>query len=300
MHYAAERIYDYGSHFVTRFYLATQFHVFLGSTPLFFPLTPGHTSSPSGSILRDERTRLRCVLCSKARRVLQPCQYSHSVLRTCHHHWRRMEFHLDSTLDHFQGSLHPHEVHGVRPGCTHPLACVLLFSPPSASAPLGMLTHAPGRLSDIELGVVNEDGKACTLSFKIMGWLFVIGTGLGEMLLSIRTWAVWKKPRMMGYLLALFWCGVWGAIFAIMGVFLKTVRFDPNPDSPFPGCYISHGDQMERVLHAVFTGRVVLNIHRQSRKREELSYSNDGVILVPMTTTTNTFTDSQTKVPRGI
>ncbi|EAU85194.2 hypothetical protein CC1G_06210 [Coprinopsis cinerea okayama7 len=151
-----------------------------------------------------------------------------------------------------------------------------------------------------QLGVVNEDGKACTLSFKIMGWLFVIGTGLGEMLLSIRTWAVWKKPRMMGYLLALFWCGVWGAIFAIMGVFLKTVRFDPNPDSPFPGCYISHGDQMERVLHAVFTGRVVLNIHRQSRKREELSYSNDGVILVPMTTTTNTFTDSQTKVPRGI
>ncbi|EAU85186.2 hypothetical protein CC1G_06202 [Coprinopsis cinerea okayama7 len=233
--------------------------------------------------------------------------------------------------------------------------------------------------------VVNTDGEACLVSFHVTAWLFVIGLGIGEMLLSIRTWAVWKKPRLMGILLGIFWVVVWGAIFGILAVFLKTVRFDPDPNSPFPGCFISNGDpiffldyllllvydtvmlililipayksyrmggssefvrnvyrdgilyylylfvlsliniivivklpfdmstilsQFERVLHAVFTGRVVLNIHAQSRDREELaSYvssvggrrtENDGVILVPIgVTTTQTFTDSQTKISRG-
>ncbi|KAH6909268.1 hypothetical protein BKA70DRAFT_230650 [Coprinopsis sp. MPI-PUGE-AT-0042] len=194
--------------------------------------------------------------------------------------------------------------------------------------------------------IPNDQERACTISFIAIAWLLVFGLGVGELLLSIRTWAVWKKPRSMGILLGIFWVASWGAICAILVIFLKSVEFKADPNAPFPGCFLHKGDpiffldfiilllydavmlvlilipayksykaggtsqfvrsvyrdgivyyvylfalsllniilvlklsldlstlltQMERVLHSVLTGRVVLNIHAQSRVRENPS-----------------------------
>ncbi|TFK22768.1 hypothetical protein FA15DRAFT_622014 [Coprinopsis marcescibilis] len=208
---------------------------------------------------------------------------------------------------------------------------------------------------------------SCLVSFHITAWLIVISIGVGELLLSVRTWAVWKKPRLMGGLLLLFWLAAWGAIFAILAIFLQTVRFDHVPNAPFTGCFITFGNpiffldwlillvydtvmlvlilipaykaykaggssqfvravykdgiiyyvylfalsalnilvvvklpfdlstlltQMERVLHAVLTGRVVLHIHSLSRSNEYDSVTsaprlsnNDHVVMVPVSST---------------
>ncbi|KAH6906050.1 hypothetical protein BKA70DRAFT_1152199 [Coprinopsis sp. MPI-PUGE-AT-0042] len=194
--------------------------------------------------------------------------------------------------------------------------------------------------------VPSEWERACKISFITVAWLLVFGLGVGELLLSIRTWAVWKTPRLMGILLGAFWVVAWGAICAILVIFLRTVEFKADPNAPFPGCFLHEANpiffldfiilllydtvmlvlilipayksykaggtsqfvrsvyrdgivyyvylfalsllniilvlklsldlailltQMERVLHSVLTGRVILNIHAESRARQNPS-----------------------------
>ncbi|KAF6756799.1 hypothetical protein DFP72DRAFT_260908 [Ephemerocybe angulata] len=90
-----------------------------------------------------------------------------------------------------------------------------------------------------EQAVPGDWYRGCKISFDINVWLFVIGLGFGEMIMSMRTWAVWKRSKKLGIFLLIFWPVCWIAGFVIAGLFAKTVKFDPSPMSQFKGCFVT-------------------------------------------------------------
>ena len=81
-------------------------------------------------------------------------------------------------------------------------------------------------------------------------------------LLSLRTWAVWRRSRGIGIALCVTWFFAWMLAFVVVGIFLTTLRCkqsgihpipstvnsgktfldDPSPLTPFLGCYVTHAD----------------------------------------------------------
>ncbi|KIM39322.1 hypothetical protein M413DRAFT_447260 [Hebeloma cylindrosporum] len=84
--------------------------------------------------------------------------------------------------------------------------------------------------------------EECSLAFKINAWLFVFGLGAGEVIMTTRTWAVWNRNRFLTYVLPIFYIVIWAGGFAINGVFVQSLKFDPNPRTPYVGCYATQGD----------------------------------------------------------
>ncbi|KDR78705.1 hypothetical protein GALMADRAFT_244210 [Galerina marginata CBS 339.88] len=80
----------------------------------------------------------------------------------------------------------------------------------------------------------------CAFAFKLNAWLFVFGLGIGEIIMTIRTWAVWGKSRFMKFALPIFYVCTWSAGFAIIGIFLQSLKFDPNPLTPYLGCLATY------------------------------------------------------------
>ncbi|TEB31489.1 hypothetical protein FA13DRAFT_1663305, partial [Coprinellus micaceus] len=74
--------------------------------------------------------------------------------------------------------------------------------------------------------------------------LFVIGLAIGEMIMSMRTWAVWKRDKKLGIALAILWPICWISGFTITGIWLQTVRFDPSPMAQFQGCFLTDASQL--------------------------------------------------------
>lgn len=103
----------------------------------------------------------------------------------------------------------------------------------------------------VEIGVIlwqqivpGDWYQGCKISFELNVWLFVLGLGLGEMILSIRTWAVWNRDKKLGVFLLILWPICWGGGFAICALFNKSIRFDPSPMAPFRGCYSTDGSEI--------------------------------------------------------
>ncbi|KAF5342480.1 hypothetical protein D9611_001262 [Ephemerocybe angulata] len=98
--------------------------------------------------------------------------------------------------------------------------------------------------SKLYLETGTGDAKSLLISTYVSTWfyirgLFVIGLGFGEMIMSMRTWAVWKRSKKLGIFLLIFWPVCWIAGFVIAGLFAKTVKFDPSPMSQFKGCFVT-------------------------------------------------------------
>lgn len=101
----------------------------------------------------------------------------------------------------------------------------------------------------VELGVVlwqqmvpGHWYRGCKIAFELDVWLFTIGLGLGEMVLSIRTWAVWNRDKRLGIFLLVVWPVCWGGGFAISGIVNKSAKFEPSPMAFLrPGCYPTAG-----------------------------------------------------------
>ncbi|KJA25093.1 hypothetical protein HYPSUDRAFT_38053 [Hypholoma sublateritium FD-334 SS-4] len=77
----------------------------------------------------------------------------------------------------------------------------------------------------------------CSLVFKTNVALFVFGLGAGEVIMTIRTWAVWQKNRTMMYILPIFYVVIWTGAFVAMGIFLTRLEFAPDPRNAYIGCY---------------------------------------------------------------
>ncbi|EDR07827.1 uncharacterized protein LACBIDRAFT_327561 [Laccaria bicolor S238N-H82] len=71
--------------------------------------------------------------------------------------------------------------------------------------------------------------EACRKTFAVNGWMFAIGISVTEILLTMRTWAIWGKDHRLTIILPILWALCFGGVFTFMGVFLKSVSFIPPP-----------------------------------------------------------------------
>ncbi|KAF9014550.1 hypothetical protein BDZ89DRAFT_1076533 [Hymenopellis radicata] len=82
----------------------------------------------------------------------------------------------------------------------------------------------------------------CYLAYRSAGWVFIIGFSVAEVILTIRTWAVWHCHRILSITLPLFYVACWSANFTFMGIFLSSMRFGTPPIQNFQGCLVTADD----------------------------------------------------------
>ncbi|KAF5347733.1 hypothetical protein D9756_010232 [Leucocoprinus leucothites] len=78
----------------------------------------------------------------------------------------------------------------------------------------------------------------CAVLFSALGWMFTTGFVVGELLLVMRTWAVWGRDRRLGFVILAYYIGMVVAIYVNMGLFIKSVGFIDNVYHGVPGCIV--------------------------------------------------------------
>jgi hypothetical protein len=66
------------------------------------------------------------------------------------------------------------------------------------------------------------------------------GFAASEMLLTFRTWAVWKRNQRLSIILPILYVLVWGSGFVTLGIYLNSVTFGDPPYPGFEGCLLTH------------------------------------------------------------
>ncbi|KAG9218426.1 hypothetical protein CCMSSC00406_0007973 [Pleurotus cornucopiae] len=92
---------------------------------------------------------------------------------------------------------------------------------------------------------------ACEQSFQVTGWLFLATITTAEIILTIRTWAVWQRNRTLTIVVSIVFVAVWGPNIAIMWIFLKSMEFGPIPYPGYQGCNIVKSSQIMAVTWAL-------------------------------------------------
>ncbi|KAF9441183.1 hypothetical protein P691DRAFT_715303 [Macrolepiota fuliginosa MF-IS2] len=85
---------------------------------------------------------------------------------------------------------------------------------------------------------LNLTVKQCIIADATFGWMFTAGLSIAELLLSLRTWAVWGQDFKVGVGLLIFYAGVMVPNFVNMAFFLKSVTFIPSIPE-IPGCIVT-------------------------------------------------------------
>ncbi|KAF9067012.1 hypothetical protein BDP27DRAFT_1296743, partial [Rhodocollybia butyracea] len=77
--------------------------------------------------------------------------------------------------------------------------------------------------------------KTCHILYSISGWMYTIGIALTEVILTMRTWALWGKDIRLTVGLSIFFVGCWVPGFYITHLFLNSQTYIPSP-LPQIGC----------------------------------------------------------------
>ncbi|GJE93506.1 hypothetical protein PsYK624_096650 [Phanerochaete sordida] len=84
--------------------------------------------------------------------------------------------------------------------------------------------------------------KECQFVYESTGWLLLSGIFIAEVILMIRTWAVYQQRRAIAIGLAIWTIVTWVPNMASLGIFLKSLRYGPVPqaerDVPGSGCFV--------------------------------------------------------------
>ncbi|KAF4613818.1 hypothetical protein D9613_008070 [Agrocybe pediades] len=88
-----------------------------------------------------------------------------------------------------------------------------------------------------QLSIPGDWFNACAIAFKLNAFLFVFGLGVGEAIMTLRTYAVWGRNPILKYGLPIFYVAVWAAGFTVTALFLSDLEFAPSPLNPYIGCY---------------------------------------------------------------
>ncbi|KAL0946531.1 hypothetical protein HGRIS_012740 [Hohenbuehelia grisea] len=81
--------------------------------------------------------------------------------------------------------------------------------------------------------------EACSISFQFTIWLALITMTICELILAIRTWAVWYRSRKLAITLPILGLCLWAACVVITAIFINSLKFAvlPPPFSKLPGCF---------------------------------------------------------------
>jgi len=96
---------------------------------------------------------------------------------------------------------------------------------------LSLCLDIPNRLL---LGITPE---RCNWSFPLAIWLLSIGVLLAEVVLLIRTWAVWRQNRWLGIILAIFFLGFIAGVSVTSTKYSHSLKFATPPYKGFRGCF---------------------------------------------------------------
>ncbi|KAK7682860.1 hypothetical protein QCA50_014246 [Cerrena zonata] len=88
----------------------------------------------------------------------------------------------------------------------------------------------------------NISVETCRATYFPAGWFIVLGIMVAEIILTIRTWAIWGRSKRIGIILGV------SALVAIIPtlyiekVFLDSLVFSPYPSPATPGCLLTAGN----------------------------------------------------------
>lgn len=80
--------------------------------------------------------------------------------------------------------------------------------------------------------------SVCRTTYQYAAWMFVVGMACAELILTLRTWAVWEKDKRLSYFLPILFCTVWTAGFIIMGFYLRGTQHIASPLPQLFGCIV--------------------------------------------------------------
>jgi len=85
----------------------------------------------------------------------------------------------------------------------------------------------------------NPSPHTCSVLDHINGFSFLTGITIADMILMVRTWAIWNRdPRTAGILIAVF-LATFTPMYYFLYQFLNSVQFAQDPFPEFTGCFIS-------------------------------------------------------------
>ncbi|KAF4564913.1 hypothetical protein EYR40_011088 [Pleurotus pulmonarius] len=96
---------------------------------------------------------------------------------------------------------------------------------------------------DITLGLWAEfvpsmTTQGCTLVDRLAGWSFCFSIALSEVILTMRTWSLWKTKRWSGTALVVFYLSCWTPIVVVFGTFLMNANVRSFQLQQYGGCII--------------------------------------------------------------
>jgi len=86
--------------------------------------------------------------------------------------------------------------------------------------------------------------ETCYQIFKAASWLFYVGTALPEIILTLRTWAVWNRDWRLTIGLPILFVCCWGPIIGFIIVFVKSLAFMPLTSPALLGCLVIKGSHI--------------------------------------------------------
>jgi len=98
--------------------------------------------------------------------------------------------------------------------------------------------------------------ETCHSYYWVVTWIIFLAVECGEIILAVRTWAVWAQNKWLGGFLALVLLGTIVVSCTTLTLYLKSLTFGPPPYPGFRGCLITH---ISTVLVANFISLTVLD-----------------------------------------
>ncbi|KAF9493126.1 hypothetical protein BDN71DRAFT_1147873 [Pleurotus eryngii] len=93
--------------------------------------------------------------------------------------------------------------------------------------------------------------STCERVYRFSAWSFTIGIAMGEIILTIRTWSLYDRSRVLGMLLAAFFLICWTVIFTSMGLFLESTHAMRFPVPEKAACFADVGNVLLYVCWCV-------------------------------------------------
>ncbi|KAF9001270.1 hypothetical protein BDQ17DRAFT_631505 [Cyathus striatus] len=86
--------------------------------------------------------------------------------------------------------------------------------------------------------------ETCNQMFKVHTLLALAGIAVGEIILSLRTWAIWSRNKIVGIGLVIFWFSATIPAIPVMLSFSANAKFVDPPYHPFRGCFLQGGSRI--------------------------------------------------------
>jgi len=137
---------------------------------------------------------------------------------------------------------------------------------------------------------VNRPQDSCRMSLPVQGWFLMLGVFLSQVVLSIRTWAVWKLNKFVGLGLGALTVAHIVVQCMVLSRYIPSLRYASPPYPGFRGCFITQANGVmwisytaEAIVETVVLALMVISAIRLygSGSHGELSYMihRDGIQL---------------------